>query len=103
MLFEKVQHTGDCGLTGRFADNGTDWHYTGTEAYAKNASCCNYCVLFGSYAKGKAKETSDVDLLISADIKGLKFYGMVENLKNDDYYLNKIRTDRITGVNVNTH
>ena len=23
MLFEKVQHTGDCGLTGRFADNRT--------------------------------------------------------------------------------
>jgi hypothetical protein len=22
-LFEKVQHTGDCGLTGRFADNHT--------------------------------------------------------------------------------
>lgn len=42
----------------------------------------HYCVLFGSYAKGKAKETSDVDLLISADIKGLKFYGMVENLRN---------------------
>ena len=23
VLFEKVQHTGDCGLTGRFADNRT--------------------------------------------------------------------------------
>jgi len=23
VLFEKVQHTGDCGLTGRFADNHT--------------------------------------------------------------------------------
>ena len=24
VLFEKVQHTGDCGLTGRFADNRTN-------------------------------------------------------------------------------
>lgn len=42
----------------------------------------NYCILFGSYAKGNAGETSDVDLLISSDVKGLKFYGMVEKLRN---------------------
>ncbi len=24
VLFEKVQHTGDCGLTGRFADDHTN-------------------------------------------------------------------------------
>ena len=42
----------------------------------------HYCILFGSYAKGKAGETSDIDLLISSDVKGLKFYGMVEKLRN---------------------
>ena len=42
----------------------------------------HYCILFGSYAKGKAIETSDVDLLISSDVKGLKFCGMVEKLRN---------------------
>lgn len=42
----------------------------------------DYCILFGSYAKGKAKESSDIDLLISANVKGLKFYGMVEKLRN---------------------
>ncbi len=42
----------------------------------------NYCILFGSYAKGKAGESSDVDLLISSDVKGLKYYGMVEKLRN---------------------
>ncbi|WP_026516549.1 nucleotidyltransferase domain-containing protein [Butyrivibrio sp. MC2021] len=42
----------------------------------------HYCILFGSYAKGKAGEASDVDLLISSDVKGLKFYGMVEKLRN---------------------
>ena len=41
----------------------------------------NFCYLFGSYAKGKARENSDVDLLISADIKGLKFYGLVEDIR----------------------
>ena len=41
----------------------------------------NFCYLFGSYAKGKETPTSDVDLLISANIKGLKFYGLVEELR----------------------
>ena len=33
----------------------------------------NFCYLFGSYAKGKATPVSDVDLLVSANVKGLKF------------------------------
>ena len=41
-----------------------------------------FCYLFGSYAKGKATEESDVDLLVSTDLKGLKYYGLVEQLKN---------------------
>ncbi len=41
----------------------------------------NYCYLFGSYAKGKATPLSDVDLLISTNIKGLKFYGLVEEIR----------------------
>lgn len=41
----------------------------------------HYCYLFGSYAKGKATPLSDVDLLIAADIKGLKFYGLVEEIR----------------------
>ena len=40
-----------------------------------------FCYLFGSYVKNKATPVSDVDLLISADVKGLKFYGMVEELR----------------------
>ena len=42
-----------------------------------------YCYLFGSYAKGKAKETSDVDLLISTEVRGIRFYGLVEKLRNE--------------------
>ncbi len=41
-----------------------------------------FCYLFGSYAKNRAVPTSDVDLLISANIKGIKFYGLVEELRN---------------------
>ncbi|MDC7301104.1 nucleotidyltransferase domain-containing protein [Agathobacter ruminis] len=41
----------------------------------------HYCILFGSYAKGKANESSDLDFLISSDLKGIKFYGLVEKLR----------------------
>ncbi|MBR6019076.1 MAG: nucleotidyltransferase domain-containing protein [Lachnospiraceae bacterium] len=40
-----------------------------------------FCYLFGSYAKGKATETSDVDLLISTDVTGLKYYELAERLR----------------------
>ena len=39
-----------------------------------------YAYLFGSYAKGKATEKSDVDLLISMPLNGLRFYEFVEVL-----------------------
>ena len=39
------------------------------------------CWLFGSYSKGKAKETSDVDLLVSTHLTGLKFYELAERLR----------------------
>lgn len=41
----------------------------------------SYCYLFGSYAKGKATEKSDIDLLISNDISGLKYYELLERLR----------------------
>ena len=40
-----------------------------------------YCYLFGSYAKGYAKESSDVDLCISTSIKGLEFVGLIEKIR----------------------
>lgn len=42
-----------------------------------------YCYLFGSYAKGKAGPSSDVDLLISSNVTGLKYYEMVERLREE--------------------
>ena len=39
------------------------------------------CYLFGSYAKGKAKDMSDVDLLIETDITGLDYFGLIEEFR----------------------
>lgn len=41
----------------------------------------NFCYLFGSYAKGKANPSSDIDLLIDVEITGLDFFGLVEELR----------------------
>lgn len=40
-----------------------------------------WCFLFGSYAKGTANGRSDIDLAVSEGEEGLKFYGMVEELR----------------------
>ena len=41
----------------------------------------DYCYLFGSYAKGKATDTSDIDLLVSTSTTGMRFYDLVEALR----------------------
>ena len=40
-----------------------------------------YCYLFGSYAKGNAVGTSDIDLVISPETTGLRFYELTEKLR----------------------
>ena len=42
-----------------------------------------YAYLFGSYAKGKETEKSDVDLLVCAPIDGLKFFELAELLREE--------------------
>ena len=41
----------------------------------------DFCYLFGSYAKGIETERSDVDLLVSMPVNGLKFYELTEVLR----------------------
>lgn len=41
----------------------------------------NFCYLFGSYAKGIAKENSDVDLYVSSSLTGIRFVGLIEKLR----------------------
>lgn len=56
-----------------------------------------FCYLFGSYAKGYAKENSDVDLCISTALSGLKFAGLSEDIRS---VLHK-RVDLIRFSNLN--
>ncbi len=37
-------------------------------------------ILFGSYAKGTASERSDVDLFVDSGLKGLSFFGFLEDV-----------------------
>ena len=41
----------------------------------------SYCYLFGSYAKNKAIGNSDIDLLIGSSLSGIKYYGLIEELR----------------------
>ncbi len=38
-------------------------------------------ILFGSVAKGTAVQTSDVDILVDSNLKGLHFIGLLEDIK----------------------
>ena len=50
------------------------------EVFDKYEGQIEFCYLFGSYAKGYAQEKSDVDLMISTKITGLKFFGLLGEL-----------------------
>lgn len=39
-------------------------------------------VLFGSYVKGLANGNSDVDLLLDSGLRGLKFVGLMEDVRS---------------------
>ena len=39
-------------------------------------------VLFGSYVKGLANSNSDVDLLLDSGLRGLKFVGLIEDVRS---------------------
>ncbi len=40
-----------------------------------------FCYLFGSYAKGYAKDNSDVDLFVSSSLTGLRLVGLIESIR----------------------
>ena len=37
-------------------------------------------ILFGSYAKGTANDRSDIDIYVDSGLKGLKFFGLLEDV-----------------------
>lgn len=49
-----------------------------TPVFAENG--VRRAVLFGSYAKGLATDRSDVDLLVDSGLRGLAFYGLLEDV-----------------------
>lgn len=38
-------------------------------------------IIFGSYGKGNANVESDIDILVESNLKGLKFIGLLEDIK----------------------
>lgn len=38
-------------------------------------------ILFGSYAKGQSNSTSDIDIVVDSRMKGLKFVGLIEEIR----------------------
>ncbi len=42
----------------------------------------NRAILFGSVAKGTNNSQSDIDIFVDSQLKGLKFVGLLEELKN---------------------
>jgi len=42
----------------------------------------NKITLYGSYAKGKQEPLSDIDLVVDGNIKGIKFFGLLEDVNN---------------------
>ena len=41
----------------------------------------SFCYLFGSYARGDASQTSDVDILVDTDITGFDYFSLVEEIR----------------------
>lgn len=39
-------------------------------------------ILFGSYVKGLANSNSDVDLLLDSGLRGLRFVGLIEDVRS---------------------
>lgn len=39
-------------------------------------------VLFGSYGKGQADTHSDIDLLVDSSLRGLRFVGLMEDVRS---------------------
>ena len=41
----------------------------------------NKAILFGSVAKGTSEKNSDIDILVDSGLKGLRFIGLLEDIK----------------------
>lgn len=99
LLIEKYETTEEKGILS--IDLIKKTVYVTLDDYKDDIS---FCYLFGSYAKGYAKENSDVDLLIDTSLTGLKFVGLLEKLhknlkKNVDVLRFKDLNDNMLLIN----
>ena len=51
------------------------------EVFSSYKEQISFCYLFGSYAKGYASDSSDVDLCVSTSLTGLSYVGLIEELR----------------------
>lgn len=51
------------------------------EVFSSYKEQISFCYLFGSYAKGYAGDSSDVDLCVSTSLTGLSYVGLIEELR----------------------
>lgn len=70
-----------------------------TNTLNKHSEAVEFCYLFGSYAKGYAKQDSDVDLCISTSLQGFDFVGLIEELRRGLH--KKVDLIRFSGLKEN--
>lgn len=51
------------------------------EVFSSYKEQISFCYLFGSYAKGYAIDSSDVDLCVATSLTGLSYVGLIEELR----------------------
>ncbi|MDI6453794.1 nucleotidyltransferase domain-containing protein [Peloplasma aerotolerans] len=57
-------------------------------------------ILYGSYAKGKQEPQSDIDLVVDGNIKGIKFFGLLENINN--IFVKSVDLIHLSQINTNS-
>ena len=87
VLFEKVQHTGDCRLTGRFAD---DQNKPPAERQLQSTierSDTSELLMFASLQGGKTMNTNDYTIRLER----IEDYRAVENLVRESFWNGTVR------------
>ena len=41
----------------------------------------SYCYLFGSYARGEARDNSDIDLLVDTSVDGFEYFRLIDEIR----------------------
>ena len=78
VLKDKYEITEDKGIL-----NIDDIKQKVTKVLNKYKKEVEFCYLFGSYAKGYAKENSDIDLCVATSLTGIKFVGLSGELREE--------------------